>query len=214
MTSPRFSKNVGLAIVAAEAALLGSACLWYFAPLATEIVRPLAVHATSPKFFSAPGVEVFHSQDELRAAYPLATWEPAGELDFGRDDLVRVVWESAGILSDADGRDSASDPPSPEFGRLRYRTRQGGGTVQFYVDEPLKWGRVKRVFSKLHDEQWFRVPKHTHVELGGSWNTLPLDGVVSIGLAAMLGIMAFGVRIPRWRQKPSRRERTTCQPTA
>ncbi len=162
-------------LIIAVGVLVGCVALWYFAPWAGAVVRPLAGHSTYACGLSPSGVAVFHSEAELREACSGGRFEPAGEVDFERDNLVRVAWESSGVLRDADRRAGGGEPRAVEYGRLAYRVRQGGAEVLFYVNEPGGWGAFRQVFSKLHDEQWFSRAQARARRLG------QLEGLVDDG---------------------------------
>lgn len=177
--------STGLALLAILAATA-----WYLGLTAGSPVKKIAVKLQPAGAWPAPGtVAVFRGAEELHAAYPGAEVQLERPVDFDRECLVRVAWESAGILSDEPAGGSPSDQVL--FGKLRYSARMGGRKILFFVDEPGRYGTVRRVFQTSYNDEWFTIPKQARVAMENPWAVTVRDALVVLMSAGVLGIARF-----------------------
>jgi hypothetical protein len=178
------------ALSGAVAAVLGALGLaaWYFLPTARQVTAPVSVTPASSLLGVAEGAYVFRSQGELQAAIPSAVVN----VDFARQDLVRVVWQTDGY------RDAAQAGQATQFGRLTCRSTFGGRRLNFFVHEPRVAGTVSRLFTRVIHEDWFAIPNGAQARLAtpagvarGDW-LLTLSTAVLLTAATVAGLRAAG----------------------
>lgn len=184
----RLPWNPGMLALGWVALALMVNAVWFGWPSADPPVRKVAVLFGDNAGALAPvGITVFRSVQELELACPQIELPSEHAVEFGDECLVRVVWESAGVLSDGPNV-GATRQDQVEFGRLQYRARLVGRRILFFVEEPRQYGTVRNVFQQVHRDEWFAVSNHAQVAfVGPQWITL-CDGVIvlsSIGLAGL-----------------------------
>jgi hypothetical protein len=113
------------------------------------------------------GAEVFPSVGELRDADPTRADEFADQVDFSRENVVRVRLSGSGYMTEreVDGKTVLSEV---QYGQPVAIARQGGRNVYFHLYRPTPYtlyGTVHEVFSRRDFDRWFAVPKSATVRL-------------------------------------------------
>jgi len=170
------------------------AALWYFSlsPFVKE-VRPIELPACG----FADGIpvgqpQVYRSMPEFLRTEPEGDVRSLSEIDFGKSDLVQIVWLAPGYV--VEGVDGTRGPV--QFGQLSHSTRMGCSTIVFHVGDSAGtdfWQRkatLHQVFEQQLNESWFVVPKGAKVQFSNSTaNIAPLD-LAFILLFVLLGLFA------------------------
>ncbi len=185
-----YSKPV---LVLLELLVIAAVSLWYYAPrFISDGPRPIASPIPAgQRDFSDHSICVYTSLEQVQAAYPDTKLTMSRQVDFTRDKLVRVSWNSTGYGTDE--MVAAGWPDGPLFGRLAYVQRQGGGIVRFYVAEPISSGRMHQVFSQIVGDDWFVLPRRARIGYGAS-----PEGLLSDATFAVLIFAAASLILATW----------------
>lgn len=161
---------------------------WYLWPPADPLVQKIGVSIRPTAKWPAPdSVAVFRSPEELYAAFPRANVQLDRHIDFERECLVRVGWQTAGTLS---AKRACVSAPSERvwFGTLQCSARMAGRRITFYVQEPRQYGTIRAVFQRVLGDEWFTAPKHAQITFDSPWAIAVHEGWFLLGSAALLGL--------------------------
>ena len=117
-----------------------------------------------------------------------AAGAPPSNVDFARQDLVRVGWQADGYRSEGER--------GPRFGELACRSMMGGCKLSFFIVESPTSFTVHRLFIRMPHQAWVTIPKGTNVSFSPSspGDSDLLLAMTAISLVFAAAVIAFNDR--------------------
>jgi hypothetical protein len=194
--------NAVLILMCAAAA--AGAC-WHLPPCFVDEVQVVQAAPVAAASDLTEGIWIFHDATKLGPVGDNGQPQ-AADVDWSRDDLIRVRWAAPGFMPDRQA--ATSEPP---FGSLTYRVRLAGTQVFFYRLDPRPgaWGgEVRQTFAQHVSESWFTVPKNARVVFTTAGRADLLDMAFALGAipacvagAALVGYQRRNQRRPHHTQR-------------
>jgi hypothetical protein len=195
----------GILRVAVTALAIAGCTAWYLMPSGNAIVQPIEVRVRGRNaWVSGTHATVYPSHEDLRSALSDSDIQLGRDVDFSRENLVRVAWQATGCGTDEMVRNHWK-PGGPLFGKLACCARMGGRKILFYVDEPIQSGTVHQVFQQIQGTDWFTVPKRSHVAIGSRLQVIVHDTLFGLLLAVAAGVIVATatrrIRVSRFKEE-------------